>query len=73
MKTFYLNGEPVKISLKDKLIEILPESTNILNTYSISESHDTSNENLREAKDCESGFTTCGIPVDKVKIMIRDL
>lgn len=55
------------------MIELLPENVNILNTYSISECHDVSNENVRESRECESGFTTCGKLTDKVEVLVLDI
>lgn len=55
------------------MINLLPKTVNIFNTYSISECHDVSNENLRESFDCASGFVTCGKPVEQVEVLLLDL
>jgi len=48
IRTVWMNGETVNSKLRTKLIAAFPESVNLLNTYSISETHDVCNINLRE-------------------------
>ncbi len=72
LKVLWLNGEVVTTKLKHRAFEVLPSHVLLLNTYSISECHDVSDVNLADEKDLLSGFSTVGLPREKVKLLMLD-
>ena len=72
VKVMWLNGEVVTTKLKHRAFDVLPSHAILLNTYSISESHDVSDADLADEEDLPSGFCTVGLPGDKVELLLLD-
>lgn len=68
--TVWLNGEVVGVTLKERAVEALPPRTQLLNTYSISECHDVSHEDLRKTEETGSGICLVGRPIPDVAARI---
>ena len=73
LQVIWLNGEVVTTTLKNRLISLLPEHIRLLNTYSISECHDVSNEDLRHTKPLLSGVCSVGSPIPGIDIKLLDV
>lgn len=75
LRTVWLNGEVVSAGLVREGITALPESTSLLNTYSICECHDVSNSNLRaltlsSIESAHEGVCPVGVAVDGVTALV---
>ena len=71
LRVVWMNGEVVPVSLLKQTLDVLPSSARILNTYSISETHDTCTVDLTDL--CVDGMDACpvGSAMDGVKVMVR--
>lgn len=72
LEVVYLNGEVVTGRLRERALDVLPGSTKLLNTYSISECHDVANLDLRRAEVPASGFCPVGFPIDGIQVRLLD-
>ncbi|MDP6455560.1 MAG: thioester reductase domain-containing protein [SAR202 cluster bacterium] len=72
LNTIWLNGEVVTARLKNRVLDILPDHVRLLNTYSISESHDVSDVDLRVAEELPSKICSVGRPRTDVVLRLLD-
>jgi len=72
VNTIWLNGEVVTGKLLSMALEKLPDTVALFNLYSISECHDVSLENMREAKLPSSNICLAGTPMPDATIKILD-
>ena len=70
MRVVWLNGEVVPTSLLKLALDVLPRSTRVFNTYSISETHDVCTIELTDL--CLDGRDTCpvGYAMDGVTLRV---
>lgn len=66
LRVLWLNGEVVTAALRERALEVLPSSTRLLNTYSISECHDVASLDLREMAAIASEFCPVGFANEDV-------
>ena len=66
LRVVWLNGEVVTSSVKEEALAILPSSTRLFNTYSISETHDVCTIDLRSAPPDVTSACPVGLPMDGV-------
>jgi thioester reductase-like protein len=60
LRVLWLNGEVVTQALRERALAVLPATTRLLNTYSISECHDVSSLDLRHMAAVSSEFCPVG-------------
>jgi amino acid adenylation domain-containing protein/thioester reductase-like protein len=72
LKVIWLNGEVVTTTLKNRILEIIPDHVRLLNTYSISECHDIADVDLREVKHWPTRICPVGKPIEGVEIRLLD-
>ena len=66
LQVVWLNGEVVPTSLVEQALNILPDSTRLFNTYSISETHDVSTVDLKDVALDGRDVCPVGPPMDGV-------
>ena len=66
LRVVWLNGEVVTSSVKEEALAILPSSTRLFNTYSISETHDVCTIDLRSVPPDVTSACPVGFPMDGV-------
>ena len=71
LRVVYLNGEVITASLKKKILAALPH-VNVVNDYSIAETHDVSHASLRDATEQSPKVAVVGHPMENVSIYILD-
>lgn len=72
LRVLWLNGEVVTLNLRERALAALPESTRLLNTYSISECHDVASLDLREMADVDAEFCPVGFANQDVEARLFD-
>jgi amino acid adenylation domain-containing protein/thioester reductase-like protein len=72
LQVLWLNGEVVTLNLRERALAVLPESTRLLNTYSISECHDVASLDLRRMAAVASEFCPVGFANQDVDARLFD-
>jgi thioester reductase-like protein/amino acid adenylation domain-containing protein len=72
LQVLWLNGEVVTLNLRERAMAVLPESTRLLNTYSISECHDVASLDLRRMAAVDSEFCPVGFANQDVVARLFD-
>ena len=72
LRVLWLNGEVVTLTLRERALAVLPKSTRLLNTYSISECHDVASLDLRRMTMVSSEFCPVGLANKDVDARLFD-